>query len=149
MLITDGRLATMSLRTSCLLRRPTPYLAAGLLLAGCTSAGQAAASCAVGVEYEGHFYSYGQDIDPDQVGPSLGTHPLPACNDTGANGVMADEPSPGDVKLYRIKGLDPRYAVFAAGQHQGGDESSPGQMFTIPEMDMPAEVRSDLEALSR
>ena len=71
-------------------------LLALILLPGCGASGGGGtgeASCAAVIEYAGHTYWGSGELTrmPATTGRTE-TAVLPACNDTGANGVMADEP---------------------------------------------------------
>src|SRR3954453_22018646 len=92
----------------------------GCLATGsCSSAGTgfgvspASASCAAGVEYQGHFYVAWTDKLPVARGKLLGEGVYPPCNDTGG----CDEGDPDNAgrptRVWEMRGATPDQVVVA------------------------------------
>jgi hypothetical protein len=99
-------------------------VALGLLLGvtGCSSDGgscalaasQTSASCAAGVEYEGHFYAqWSDDLTAVKAG-LLGEGIYPACGDPMDCGEHDDPGRP--TKIWMLKGVDPAEIVVARSE---------------------------------
>jgi hypothetical protein len=98
-------------------------LAGGCLSSGdCAGAGQASASCAAGIEYDGHFYVAWSDRLPASRGELLGDGEYPgACDDGGdscgeAEAGAAAEP----VRVWTLPGAPPDQVVVARSQGRPG-----------------------------
>ncbi|MFF7135001.1 MULTISPECIES: DUF6281 family protein [unclassified Streptomyces] len=94
------------------------FLAVALLaaVAGCTSDGDAASSCAGSVLYENREYIPAPEVG-FTVGERLGTAEIPECDDTPSDpGVAVPE---GTTGAYAVQGREPAEAI-AVGDTPAG-----------------------------
>ena len=99
------------------------------LVTGCVSEGScasdgpfgvspASASCAAGVEYQGHFYVAWSRKLPVATGSRLGDAVYPACDDGSGCG-PADTPGP-PTHVWALRGADPERVLV--GRVEGSDQ---------------------------
>ncbi|MBT0768763.1 hypothetical protein KIH74_07490 [Kineosporia sp. J2-2] len=72
---------------------------------------------------------------------------MAVCNDTGLDeDDLAEEAAlAGSVNLYRVEGVDPRYAVIGVPTDDAGTENGDPELFSIEQDQMPAEVWTRLQ----